>query len=138
MVVATQSSKSVEELCINSIRFLAIEAIEKAKSGHPGLPMGAAPMAFVLWDQFMKFNPKNSKWFNRDRFVLSAGHGSMLQYALMYLAGFDSVSIEDIKQFRQWGSSTAGHPENFVTDGIEVTTGPSGSRYCQRCRFGCG
>ncbi len=126
MVVATQSSKSVEELCINSIRFLAIEAIEKAQSGHPGLPMGAAPMAFVLWDQFMKFNPKNSKWFNRDRFVLSAGHGSMLQYALMYLAGFDSVSIEDIKQFRQWGSSTAGHPENFVTDGIEVTTGPLG------------
>ena len=126
MVVATQSSKSVEELCINSIRFLAIEAIEKAKSGHPGLPMGAAPMAFVLWDKFMKYNPKNPKWFNRDRFVLSAGHGSMLQYALLYLAGYDSVSIEDIKQFRQWGSSTPGHPENFVTPGVEVTTGPLG------------
>ena len=128
MVVATQSTstKSVEELCINSIRFLAVDAIEKAQSGHPGLPMGAAPMAFVLWDKFMRFNPKNPKWFNRDRFVLSAGHGSMLQYALMYLAGFDSVSIEDIKQFRQWGSSTAGHPENFVTEGIEVTTGPLG------------
>ncbi|HEY9771182.1 MAG TPA: transketolase [Coleofasciculaceae cyanobacterium] len=126
MVVATRSTKSVEELCINSIRFLAIDAIEKASSGHPGLPMGAAPMAFVLWDQFMRFNPKNPQWFNRDRFVLSAGHGSMLQYALMYLAGYDSVSIEDIKQFRQWGSSTPGHPENFVTEGIEVTTGPLG------------
>lgn len=88
--------------------------------------MGAAPMAFVLWDQFMRYNPKNPKWFNRDRFVLSAGHGSMLQYALLYLAGYDSVSIEDIKQFRQWGSATPGHPENFVTSGIEVTTGPLG------------
>jgi transketolase len=126
MVVATQSTKSVEELCVNSIRFLAVDAIEKASSGHPGLPMGAAPMAFVLWDKFMRYNPKNPKWFNRDRFVLSAGHGSMLQYALLYLAGYDSVSIEDIKQFRQWGSATPGHPENFVTSGIEVTTGPLG------------
>ncbi len=126
MVVATQSTKSVEELCINSIRFLAIDAIEKASSGHPGLPMGAAPMAFVLWDKFMRYNPKNPQWFNRDRFVLSAGHGSMLQYALLYLAGYDSVSIEDIKQFRQWGSKTPGHPENFVTSGVEVTTGPLG------------
>jgi len=123
MAVATQS---LEELCINSIRFLAIDAVEKAKSGHPGLPMGAAPMAFVLWDRFMRFNPKNPKWFNRDRFVLSAGHGSMLQYALLYLAGFDSVSIEDIKQFRQWESKTPGHPENFMTAGVEVTTGPLG------------
>lgn len=123
MVVASQS---IQELCINAIRFLAIDAIEKAKSGHPGLPMGAAPMAFVLWDQFMKFNPKNPKWFNRDRFVLSAGHGSMLQYALLYLMGYDSVTIEDIKQFRQWGSKTPGHPENFDTEGVEVTTGPLG------------
>ncbi|WP_017656050.1 transketolase [Fortiea contorta] len=123
MAVATQS---LEELCINSIRFLAIDAVEKAKSGHPGLPMGAAPMAFVLWDRFMKFNPKNPKWFNRDRFVLSAGHGSMLQYALLYLAGYDSVTIEDIKQFRQWESKTPGHPENFITAGVEVTTGPLG------------
>jgi transketolase len=123
MAVATQS---LEELCINSIRFLAIDAVEKAKSGHPGLPMGAAPMAFVLWDQFLKFNPKNPQWFNRDRFVLSAGHGSMLQYALLYLAGYDSVTIEDIKQFRQWGSKTPGHPENFETAGVEVTTGPLG------------
>jgi transketolase len=123
MAVATQS---LETLSINSIRFLAIDAVEKAKSGHPGLPMGAAPMAFVLWDRFMRFNPKNPKWFNRDRFVLSAGHGSMLQYALLYLFGYDSVSIEDIKQFRQWESKTPGHPENFMTAGVEVTTGPLG------------
>ncbi|MBW4576085.1 MAG: transketolase [Aphanothece sp. CMT-3BRIN-NPC111] len=123
MPVATQS---LEELCINSIRFLAIDAVEKAKSGHPGLPMGAAPMAFVLWDRLMRFNPKNPYWFNRDRFVLSAGHGSMLQYALMYLTGYDSVTMEDIKQFRQWESKTPGHPENFMTEGVEVTTGPLG------------
>lgn len=123
MVVATQS---LDELSINAIRFLAVDAIEKAKSGHPGLPMGAAPMAFTLWNKFMKFNPKNPKWFNRDRFVLSAGHGSMLQYALLYLLGYDSVTIEDIKQFRQWESSTPGHPENFLTAGVEVTTGPLG------------
>ncbi|BFM40026.1 transketolase [Synechocystis sp. LKSZ1] len=120
------ATQSLQERCINSIRFLAIDAVEKAKSGHPGLPMGAAPMAFVLWDQFMKFNPKNPQWFNRDRFILSAGHGSMLQYALLYLMGYDSVSIEDIKQFRQWGSKTPGHPENFETAGVEVTTGPLG------------
>ncbi len=123
MAVATQS---LEELCINSIRFLAIDAVQKANSGHPGLPMGAAPMAFVLWDRFMRYNPKNPKWFNRDRFILSAGHGSMLQYALLYLTGYDSVSIEDIKQFRQWESKTPGHPENFMTAGVEVTTGPLG------------
>lgn len=123
MVVATQS---IQELCINAIRFLSIDGVEKAKSGHPGLPMGAAPMAFVLWDQFMQFNPKNPQWFNRDRFILSAGHGSMLQYSLLHLYGYDSVTIEDIKQFRQWKSKTPGHPENFVTAGIEVTTGPLG------------
>jgi transketolase len=123
MPVATQS---LDQLAINSIRFLAVDAIEKAKSGHPGLPMGAAPMAYVLWQKFMQHNPKNPQWFNRDRFVLSAGHGSMLQYALLHLTGYDSVSIEDIKSFRQWGSSTPGHPENFETAGIEVTTGPLG------------
>jgi transketolase len=123
MAVATQT---LEELCINSIRFLAIDAVEKAKSGHPGLPMGAAPMAFVLWDRFMRFNPKNPYWFNRDRFVLSAGHGCMLQYALLHLTGYDSVTLDDIKQFRQWGSKTPGHPENFETPGVEVTTGPLG------------
>ncbi len=124
MAVAT--TPSVEELCVNSIRFLAVDAVEKAKSGHPGLPMGAAPMAFVLWDQFLRFNPKNPRWFNRDRFVLSAGHGCMLQYALLYLTGYDSVTLDDIKQFRQWGSKTPGHPENFETAGVEVTTGPLG------------
>ncbi|MGB5972845.1 MAG: transketolase, partial [Nodosilinea sp.] len=123
MAVATQS---LEETCINSIRFLAIDAVEKAKSGHPGLPMGAAPMAYVLWDKFLRFNPKNPQWFNRDRFVLSAGHGCMLQYALMYLTGYDSVTLDDIKQFRQWGARTPGHPENFETPGVEVTTGPLG------------
>ena len=123
MVVATQS---LQELCINSIRFLAIDAVEKAKSGHPGLPMGAAPMAYVLWDQIMRYNPKNPGWFNRDRFILSAGHGCMLQYAMLYLTGYDSVSLDDIKQFRQWGSVTPGHPENFETPGVEVTTGPLG------------
>lgn len=127
MAVATQS---LEALCVNSIRFLAIDAVEKAKSGHPGLPMGAAPMAFVLYDQFMKHNPKNPQWFNRDRFVLSAGHGCMLQYALLHLTGYDSVSMDDIKNFRQWGSTTPGHPENFETAGIEVTTGPLGQGIC--------
>lgn len=123
MATATQS---LEQLCINSIRFLAIDAVEKAKSGHPGLPMGAAPMAFVLWDRFLKFNPKNPKWVDRDRFVLSAGHGCMLQYALLHLTGYDSVSLDEIKNFRQWGSKTPGHPENFETEGVEVTTGPLG------------
>lgn len=123
MVVATQS---LEELCINSIRFLAIDAVEKANSGHPGLPMGAAPMAFVLWDRLMRYNPKNPNWFNRDRFVLSAGHGCMLQYGLLYLTGYDGITLDDLKQFRQWESKTPGHPENFMTEGVEVTTGPLG------------
>jgi len=117
---------SVETLCINSIRFLAVDAINKSNSGHPGLPMGTAPMAFALWDKVLRHNPKNPKWFNRDRFVLSAGHGCMLLYALLHLSGYDSVTIEDIKQFRQWGSKTPGHPETFETPGVEVTTGPLG------------
>lgn len=116
--------------CINSIRFLAIDAVEKAKSGHPGMPMGMAPSSYVLFKKFMKFNPKNPDFVNRDRFVLSAGHGSMLQYALLYLFGYDSVSMDDIKQFRQYESVTPGHPENFETKGIEVTTGPLGQGIC--------
>jgi len=119
-------AQSLDTLAINAIRFLSIDAVQKANSGHPGLPMGAAPMAYVLFNQFMRFNPKNPQWFNRDRFILSAGHGSMLQYALLYLMGYDSVSLEDIQQFRQWGSKTPGHPENFETPGVEVTTGPLG------------
>ena len=115
---------SLDTLCVNSIRMLAVDAINKSNSGHPGLPMGCAPMGYALWDKFLKHNPKNPKWFNRDRFVLSAGHGCMLLYALLHLTGYDSVSIEDIKQFRQWGSKTPGHPETFETPGVEVTTGP--------------
>jgi transketolase len=123
-------SQEVVDKCVNAIRFLAIDAVNKAKSGHPGLPMGAAPMSYVLFNETMRFNPKNPNWFNRDRFVLSAGHGSMLQYAMMHLVGFDSVTIDDIKQFRQWDSKTPGHPENFLTPGVEVTIGPLGQGIC--------
>lgn len=115
----------VEQLSVNTIRTLSIDAIEHANSGHPGLPMGAAPMAYALWTDFMNHNPKNSKWFNRDRFVLSAGHGSALLYSLLHLSGYD-VTIEDLKSFRQWGSRTPGHPEVHYTDGVEATTGPLG------------
>ncbi|MDX2270764.1 MAG: transketolase [Cyanobacteriota bacterium] len=121
----TAAPPSLAELSINTIRFLAVDAVQKAKSGHPGLPMGAAPMAYVLWQQFMRFNPQNPKWVDRDRFILSAGHGCMLQYALLHLTGYD-LSMDDLKQFRQWGSKTPGHPENFETPGVEVTTGPLG------------
>ncbi|KAL5571940.1 hypothetical protein UlMin_021537 [Ulmus minor] len=117
---------SLVEKSINTIRFLAIDAVEKANSGHPGLPMGCAPMGHILYDEVMRYNPKNPYWFNRDRFVLSAGHGCMLQYALLHLAGYDSVQEEDLKSFRQWGSKSPGHPENFETPGVEVTTGPLG------------
>lgn len=116
---------TIEQLSINTIRTLSIDAIENANSGHPGLPMGAAPMAYTLWTDFMKQNPKNSKWFNRDRFVLSAGHGSMLLYSLLHLSGYD-IKIEDLKNFRQWDSKTPGHPEVDFTDGVEATTGPLG------------
>lgn len=121
----TTSTVNVEQLSINAIRTLSIDAIEKANSGHPGLPMGAAPMAYTLWTDFMKHNPKNSKWFDRDRFILSAGHGSMLLYSLLHLSGYE-VSIDDLKNFRQWGSNTPGHPEVNDTDGVEMTTGPLG------------
>lgn len=116
---------NIEKLSINTIRTLSIDAIEKANSGHPGLPMGAAPMAYSLWTDFMNHNPNNSKWFNRDRFVLSAGHGSMLLYSLLHLSGYD-VTIDDLKSFRQWDSRTPGHPEVHHTDGVEATTGPLG------------
>lgn len=116
---------TIENLSVNTIRTLSIDAIEKANSGHPGLPMGAAPMAYTLWTDFMNHNPKHSKWFNRDRFVLSAGHGSMLLYSLLHLSGYD-VTMEDIKNFRQWDSRTPGHPEVHHTDGVEATTGPLG------------
>lgn len=117
--------KEIDTLSINSIRTLSIDAIEKANSGHPGMPMGAAPMAYKLWTSFMNHNPKNPNWFNRDRFVLSAGHGSMLLYSLLHLSGYD-LSMEDIKNFRQWGSKTPGHPEYGHTAGVDATTGPLG------------
>ena len=118
-------SNTIEQQSINTIRTLSIDAIENANSGHPGLPMGAAPMAYTLWTDFMNHNPKSSKWFNRDRFVLSAGHGSMLLYSLLHLSGYD-VTMDDLKDFRQWGSRTPGHPEVNHTDGVEATTGPLG------------
>ncbi|MFD2370764.1 transketolase [Brevibacillus sp. GCM10020057] len=116
---------SVDQLSINTIRTLAIDAIEKANSGHPGMPMGAAPMAHVLWSRFMKVNPGNPKWIDRDRFVLSAGHGSMLLYSMLHLMKYD-VSLEDLHNFRQWGSKTPGHPEFGHTPGVDATTGPLG------------
>ena len=127
MSVVTQES-TITQLSINTIRFLAVDAVQKANSGHPGLPMGAAPMAYVLWKNFMKHNPENPGWHNRDRFILSAGHGSMLIYALLHLTGYD-LPMEELKQFRQLGSKTPGHPENFVTDGVETTTGPLGQGF---------
>ncbi len=117
-----------DELCINTIRFLSVDAVQKANSGHPGAPMGASPIAYVLWDRFLKHNPGNPKWPNRDRFVLSAGHASMLLYSLLYLTGYD-LSLDDIKQFRQWGSKTPGHPEYGLTPGVETTTGPLGQGF---------
>ena len=118
----------MDELCINTLRFLAVDAVEAAGSGHPGLPLGAAPIAFVLWHRFLRFNPAEPSWADRDRFVLSAGHGSALLYALLHLAGYD-LSLEDLRQFRQWGSRTPGHPEYRVTPGVEATTGPLGQGF---------
>ncbi len=115
----------LDQLCINSIRVLAIDAVQKANSGHPGMPMGMAPAAYVLFARFLRFNPGNPKWYGRDRFVLSAGHGSMLLYALLYLTGYD-LPLEELKRFRQLGSRTPGHPESGHTPGVETTTGPLG------------
>jgi transketolase len=118
-------SQDLDELSINTIRTLSMDAVQKANSGHPGMPMGAATMAYVLWTRFLRFNPSNPHWFDRDRFVLSAGHGSMLLYSLLYLTGY-GLTLDDIEQFRQWGSRTPGHPEMHLTPGVEVTTGPLG------------
>src|SRR6267142_2562116 len=129
--VPTENSNitpELDQLCINTIRALTLDAVQKAQSGHPGLPLGAAPMAYVLWTRCLRHNPKNPKWENRDRFLLSAGHGSMLLYSLLYLTGYD-LPLEELKNFRQWGSKTPGHPEYGLTPGVEITTGPLGQGF---------
>ncbi|MCG3206808.1 MAG: Transketolase [Anaerolineae bacterium] len=119
---------TLEQLCVNTIRTLAIDGVQKANSGHPGMPMGMADVAYVLWTQFLRHNPKNPDWFNRDRFVLSAGHGSMLLYSLLHLTGYD-LPLSELKSFRQWNSKTPGHPEFGLTPGVETTTGPLGQGF---------
>jgi len=122
------NSSKLDELCVNTIRFLAVDAVQKANSGHPGAPLGAAPMAYVLWGRFLRHNPDDPEWPDRDRFILSCGHASAMLYALLYLTGYD-LSLDDLKQFRQWGSRTPGHPEYGVVPGLEVTTGPLGQGF---------
>ena len=124
----SNGNKELDKLCISTLRLLAVDMVEKAKSGHPGLPLGAAAMAYTIFDRLMRFNPRNPKWFNRDRFVLSAGHGSALQYSMLHLTGYD-LTLEDLKNFRQYGSRTPGHPEYGETPGIEATTGPLGQGF---------
>jgi transketolase len=128
------SAKNIEQLCIDTVRVLSADAVQKANSGHPGMPMGAAPMGHVLWSQFMNYNPRNPEWPNRDRFILSAGHGCMLQYSLLHLTGYD-ISLDDIKNFRQLHSKTAGHPEYGLAPGIDVTTGPLGQGFANGIGF---
>ena len=120
--------KSIEEKSINTIRLLAVDAIQKAKSGHPGMPMGCAPIAYILYAKLMTHNPENPSWMNRDRFILSGGHGSMLLYSILHLSGYD-LSLDELKQFRQWDSLTPGHPELGKTAGVETTTGPLGQGF---------
>jgi len=127
-VPTENTNAELDQLCINTIRALTLDAVQKAKSGHPGLPLGAAPMAYVLWTRFLRHNPQNPKWENRDRFLLSAGHGSMLLYSLLYLTGYD-LPLEELQNFRQWGSKTPGHPEYGLTPGVEITTGPLGQGF---------
>lgn len=122
------AQSELDRLCINTIRFLPVDAVQHANSGHPGLPMGAAPMAYVLWTRFLKHHPANPQWFDRDRFILSAGHGSMLLYSLLYLTGY-GLLLEQITQFQQWRSMTPGHPERGLAPGVETTTGPLGQGF---------
>ena len=124
----TNTTADLDQLCINTIRTLSLDAVQKAESGHPGLPLGCAPAAYVLWTRFLRHNPRNPKWANRDRFLLSAGHGSMLLYSLLHLTGYD-LPLEELQNFRQYGSKTAGHPENVLTPGCEITTGPLGQGF---------
>ncbi|HMV51974.1 MAG TPA: 1-deoxy-D-xylulose-5-phosphate synthase N-terminal domain-containing protein, partial [Blastocatellia bacterium] len=118
-----------ETLAINTIRTLAMDGVQKANSGHPGMPMGMAPSAYVLWTRVMQHNPKNPKWANRDRFILSAGHGSMLLYSMLHLTGYEEFTLDQLKSFRQWGSMTPGHPESELSSAIETTTGPLGQGF---------
>src|ERR1700704_4353359 len=127
-VVPTENTEALDDCCINTIRILSADAVQNANSGHPGMPMGAAAMAYTLWHDFLKHNPKDPQWFDRDRFVLSAGHGSMLLYSLLHLTGYD-LPLEELKRFRQWGSKTPGHPERGHTVGVEVATGPLGQGF---------
>ncbi len=121
-------NSTLEERCVNTIRTLSIDAVQAAESGHPGMPMGMADAAFVLWDKFLKHDPDHPEWYDRDRFILSAGHGSMLLYSLLHLTGYD-LPLQELKDFRQWGSKTPGHPEYGYTPGVETTTGPLGQGF---------
>ena len=129
--------QNLDQLCINTIRTLSLDGVQKAESGHPGLPLGMAPAAYVLWTRHLRHNPKNPKWANRDRFLLSAGHGSMLIYSLLHLTGYE-LPLDELKNFRQWSSKTAGHPEYHLTPGIELTTGPLGQGFANGVGFGIG
>src|SRR2546429_6986096 len=120
---STTRQSALEQLCINTIRTLSMDGVQKANSGHPGTAMALAPLTYLLWTRFMRYNPHNPHWLNRDRFVLSAGHASMLLYSMLYLTGYD-LPLEELKSFRQWGSRTPGHPEYGHTVGVETTTGP--------------
>ena len=122
------NTPELDQLCINTIRTLSLDAVQRAESGHAGLPLGCAPMAYVIWTRFLRHNPANPRWQGRDRFLLSAGHGSMLLYALLHLTGYD-FPLEELKSFRQWDSQTPGHPENVLTPGVEITTGPLGQGF---------
>lgn len=126
--------QTIDQVAVNTLRFLSIDEVEKAKSGHPGFPLGTAPLMYTVWDRFMNYNPKDHNWFNRDRFILSPGHGSALYYAMLHLAGYD-VSIEQLKNFRQWGSITPGHPEYGVTPGVDASTGPLGHGFAMGVGF---
>lgn len=133
----SSSADTLDQLCINTIRTLSLDAVQQAESGHAGLPLGCAPMAYVIWTRFLRHNPANPKWRGRDRFLLSAGHGSMLLYSLLHLTGYD-LALDELKRFRQWDSQTPGHPENILTAGVEISTGPLGQGFANGVGMGIG